>query len=74
LESFFAPFGFTLDRTIINLFSKSNQNGAPNDKARAVTNQPIAFFDQNPEWPQGFLNEAAFASISDCQPKGTGKV
>src|ERR1041384_4018534 len=33
-------FGFTVARTTINLFSMSNQNGAPSESAKAVINQP----------------------------------
>src|SRR5205814_4320894 len=33
-------FGFTVERTTINLFSMSNQNGAPSEIANAVNSQP----------------------------------
>ena len=33
-------FGFTVERTTMNLLSMSNQKGAPREIARAVSNQP----------------------------------
>src|SRR5207302_11358981 len=33
-------FGLTVERTTMNLFSMSNQKGAPREIARAVSNQP----------------------------------
>jgi hypothetical protein len=35
-------FGFTVERTTMNLFSVSNQKGAPSDRASVVISQPIA--------------------------------
>ena len=34
-------WGFTVERMTMNLFSRSNQNGAPNEMAKAVISQPI---------------------------------
>src|SRR5437588_12171416 len=33
-------FGFTVERTTMNLFSRSNQNGAPRETAKAVSSHP----------------------------------
>src|SRR5437879_13397507 len=39
-------FGLTVERTTMNLFSMSNQNGAPSESARAVTSQPTILKSQ----------------------------
>src|SRR5262249_38395386 len=58
-------WGFTVDRTTITLFSRSNQNGAPSEAATAVKSQPVA------------LSAPCFQVVGLCcadQPIGNGKL
>ena len=41
-----SAFGFTADLTAMNLFSVSNQNGAPSERASVVISQPASVASQ----------------------------
>ena len=58
--------GFTVDRTRMNLFNRSNQKGAPRDTAVAVRAKPMIFISH----PMGSSDCGTVPAFDLSQPSG----